>query len=98
MKMFYLIPQSDITEIFQNKNIGEADNFQKKNILENNVLSPIVKNELFNRINIMNKNIDEKSNTTPINVNMKNNEIKQSMDSLEKKKMKSMNHFKVRIH
>ena len=43
MKMFYLIPQSDITEIFQNKNTGEADNFQKKNILENNVLSPNVK-------------------------------------------------------
>ena len=86
MKMFYLIPQSDITEIFQNKNIGEADNFQKKNILENNVLSPIVKNELFNRINIMNKNIEEKSNTASINVNMKNNEIKQSMESLEKKK------------
>ena len=98
MKMFYLIPQSDITEIFQNKNIGEADNLQKKNILENNVLSPIIKNELFNRINIMNKNNEEKTNTTPINVNMKNNEIKQSTDSLEKKKMKTTKHFKVWFH
>ena len=34
----------------------------------------------------MNKNIEEKSNTSSNNVNMKNNEIKQSMETLEKKK------------